>query len=232
MLATTSSRPARRPPPLWFVSDGELTVGPVRTELLQRGVRCQRIPEGCWVRELTWRTWRPLEQIREVRAVLRAQGESSRAPDEELELRFALASDAAEVLTFALHECCERTGASFGLVHRAWPGRSEPLTSVVRGLGMTVRLGRAVPAGDPAAQLARVGGLVMGPPGAGLVERAIAARFGAPPDLAGVALLPLGAGRDLLGVIELGRVGHSFRASDTETLARIGDAALAALARR
>ena len=60
----------------------------------------------------------------------------------------------------------------------------------------------------------------------------IAARFGAPPDLAGVAMLPIGAGRDLLGVIELGRIGHSFRASDTETLTCVGEATLAALARR
>ena len=76
MVLTHSEKVLRpsRPPPLWFVTNGEITVGPVRTDLLQRGVFHGRIPEDCFVRELTWRTWRRLDQIREVRAVQREPG--------------------------------------------------------------------------------------------------------------------------------------------------------------
>ncbi|MEI9953814.1 MAG: hypothetical protein WDO74_33770 [Pseudomonadota bacterium] len=37
------------PPPLWYVTNGELTVGPVVTGLLIRGVEAGRVPEFCQV---------------------------------------------------------------------------------------------------------------------------------------------------------------------------------------
>jgi len=239
VLVQQPEKGPRRPPPLWFVTNGETTVGPVRTDLLQRGIRHGRIPEDCRVRELTWRTWRRLDQVREVCAVLReltlAGGFRDReqiVAREELVQRLDRASDASEVLAFALGECCSRTGASFGLVHRSWTGRAEPITGVVRGLGMTARLGRGIAEDDESLALARVGGLVVGPPAGGRVERAIAQRLGAPIDLAGVAMVPLMAGPHLFGVIELGRVGHAFRQSDGRVLSEVADATMHALARK
>jgi hypothetical protein len=237
-ILVKSPRAPRRPPPLWFVTNGESTVGPVRTELLQRGVWFRRIPDDCLIRELTWRTWRPLEEIREVRAVHRAIEEGATsfldlATRAELELSEHLspASDAPEVLTLALHECCEQTRASFGMVHRAWSMHGAAITSAVRGIGMIARLGREVPEQDASMALAHVGGIVVAPPLAGSVERNIADRFGGPEDLGGVAMVPVSEGPHLLAVIELGRIGHPFRSSDVGVLERVARAAAAHIRR-
>lgn len=237
MVVTHSERAPRpsRPPPLWFVTNGELTVGPVRTELLQRGVFHGRIPEDCLVRELTWRTWRRLDQIREVRAVQRESGVGTlRAKTAvvgshaELLSQLCLAGDPAEVLTLSLHAAFDATNASFGLVHRAFGPSLGPVTTCVRGVAMIGRLGSTLYE-DAAVRLARVGGLIVGPPGAGEPERCVAARLGAPPDLGGVAMVPVSIGPSLMAIIELGRAGHAFRASDVNILEQIASAAALAL---
>lgn len=220
-----------RPPPLWFVTNGELTVGPVRTDLLVRGVFHGRIPEDCLVRELTWRTWRRLDQIREVRAVQRQLGSdrlvvkpASWQSHGALVRSFSLAGDAAEVLSLALHAAVNATDASFGQVHRAFLADHHAITTCVRGIGMTGRLGAPL-VEDAAVRLARLGGLIVGPPNAGEAERSVAARLGNPVDLAGVAMVPVVLGTHLMAILELGRVGHAFRASDVDALERIASAA-------
>jgi hypothetical protein len=227
-------RPSR-PPPLWFVTNGEITVGPVRTDLLQRGVFHGRIPEDCFVRELTWRTWRRLDQIREVRAVQREPGGGALrakktvvASHTALLSQLCLAADAAEVLTLSLHAAFEATNASFGLVHRAYGEGPAPITTCVRGVAMIGRLGAALH-DDAAVRLARLGGLIVAPPNAGEAERCVAARLGAPPDLGGVAMVPVSIGPSLMAIIELGRVGHAFRASDVIDLEQIAAAAALAI---
>lgn len=143
----TPSTPAK-PPPLWFVSNGDLTVGPVRTDLLVRGVRFGRVPDDVWVRELHWQAWRALWQIREVVALRRelAGEKTPRMPDvvgpndrplairsdklrtyldatrpiEALAPRnlLSLARDPAEVLHFGMHALAAATQSTFGMVHR------------------------------------------------------------------------------------------------------------------
>jgi hypothetical protein len=225
--------PKRRgPPPLWLVSNGEHTVGPVNTDLLKRGVWFERIPEDCMVRALTWREWRPLEQIREVRSVLSAReaGElfippPSKARAPEIAGRLSRAMDAAEVLSLALQECSAVTGASYGVIHRSFSAWGAPVTTCVRGIGMTSRLGRPLGENDPSIALARLGGVVVAPPDAGRVERAICERFGAPGDLGGVAMIPVARARVLYAVIELGQVGHAFRDGDPLALENVARAA-------
>lgn len=233
MVASLSKSPTlvRRPPPLWFVTNGEVTVGPVKTDLLQRGVFHGRIPDDCLVRELTWRTWRRLDQIREVRAVQRQLGSDGLVarpvPSQShgaLVTRFSQARDAAEVLSLALHACFDATGATFGLIHRALGHEERAVTTCVRGIGMTGRLGEAL-VEDQAVRLARLGGLLVAPPTAGEAERCVAARLGAPMDLGGVAMVPVSIGSSLMAIIELGRVGHAFRASDVLELEKIASAA-------
>jgi hypothetical protein len=238
MFAVTRHLEPHRPPPLWFVSNGETTVGPVRTDLLMRGVWFGRIPEDCWVRELTWRTWRSLDQIREVRAVLEAQANGdlimpsamARPSVPRLRKHFGKACAASEVLSLALGESCNVTGSAFGAVHRAWVKNGPPFTSCVRGLGMTSRLGEPVSREDPSLLLAITGGLVVAAPDSGNVERAIAKRFGHPSDLGGVAMIPITLGQHLIAVLELGRLRHAFRSSDVVQLESIGRAAALAIA--
>src|SRR5688572_14062299 len=75
MMQTAVSLAPRpsKPPPLWFVSNGDVVVGPVTTNLLLRGVAAEKVPSDCVVRERTWGGWRELASIREIAALRRAQ---------------------------------------------------------------------------------------------------------------------------------------------------------------
>src|SRR3954469_23844628 len=57
--------------PEWLVCNGGVTVGPVRTDLLLRGVIHGRVPSSAWVRQTGWQNWRELGRIREVSALSR-----------------------------------------------------------------------------------------------------------------------------------------------------------------
>ena len=56
------------PPPLWYVTNGELTVGPVVTGLLIRGVEFGRVPDYCHVSPFRG-DWRTLNSVREIAAL-------------------------------------------------------------------------------------------------------------------------------------------------------------------
>src|SRR6201992_3075590 len=65
-IPTSVFRP--KPPPLWYVTNGELTVGPVVTGLLIRGVEAGRVPEYCHVSPYHGE-WRTLNAVREIAAL-------------------------------------------------------------------------------------------------------------------------------------------------------------------
>ena len=220
--------PCAGPSPLqWLVSNGDLTVGPVRTDLLLRGVMHGRVPSACMVREVGWHTWRQLGQIREVcalkrvleRTVAEAQVVPSLGAGSQA---VAAATDAGEALLVALHVAASATSATVGLAHRLRAPLLLPVTSCVFERSLEA-LGQVLPWFDPAFSLARTGGLVLGAANAGAVERAIGARLtdGAP--LRGVAMLPITVGGTLCAMLELGRSDHPFRLSDA---AELGDFAL------
>src|SRR5690348_17342135 len=102
------------PTALWVVSNGEVTIGPVRTELLLRGIQHGRVPLDCQVRAAGSDEWRPLDALREV-AALNGQpgsvGDFQRAAAE-----IADARDEQEVLLLLLHGAAAATRATRGLV--------------------------------------------------------------------------------------------------------------------
>jgi hypothetical protein len=53
-------------PDRWFVTDGVNAVGPVRLDLLARGVATGRVPPDTFVRHDTWKVWRPLADFVDV----------------------------------------------------------------------------------------------------------------------------------------------------------------------
>src|SRR5262245_38452308 len=57
-----------RPPPLWYVTNGEIKVGPVVTDLLKRGVEHGRVPDYCKVAAYGG-NWRKLKSVREIAAL-------------------------------------------------------------------------------------------------------------------------------------------------------------------
>jgi hypothetical protein len=214
-------RPTKQPPPLWFVTNGEVTVGPVRTDLLVRGVTQQRIPNDCLVRELRWRSWRRLEQIRELAPIFTEP--VFVAPD-----WLRPATDSGEVLLFALHAAVMLTGASAGICYRARGSSGRPVVSYTHGASGHELLGMKPSDRDPSIALALAGHGTLGEPDAGAVEMAIFDRLGVAA-LAGVAMFPLTHGADLIAVFELARSDHPFRARDAEVFGAIANATLGRL---
>ena len=222
-MQLTSNLLASPSPPQWLVSNGSVTVGPVRTELLLRGVLHGRVPDGSWVRQTGWSSWREVGNIREVSALKRVLARSPAeqgAPVSLREGREALvhASDAGEALLIALHAAARATSATVGLAHRLREPLLLPTTSCAFE-AQSELLGEVLPWFDPAFALARAGGFALGRADSGAVERALAVRLGRGQRLHSVAMLPIEADGALCAMLELGRSDHPFRTGEAEELA-------------
>jgi hypothetical protein len=211
--------------PLWVVSNGEVTIGPVRTELLIRGIRHGRVPLDCRVREARSEEWRDLQQLREV-AALTGQagsvGDFQRASAEILAAR-----DEREVFASLLAGAVQATRATRGLVHVERAPVSLLVTSYALG-GCEGALGQVISAHDPAYAMAKHGQRLSGAPGEGTAERLVAERLGGG-ELSGVAMVPLTFGTGLAAMLELGREERGFRQDDADGLSRLATLAIARL---
>ena len=210
---------------LWVVSNGSVEIGPVRTELLVRGVAHGRVPPECQVREAGSDAWRPVEQVREVAGILGQSG--SVADFQRAASSFRDARDEREVLLMLLHGAVFATRATCGLVHRLRPPIDFLVASYAHG-GLESSLGQVVHAQDPAYKLARSGQRLIGAPGDGPAERLVAARLG-DERLAGVVMVPVTFGMELLAMLELGRDDRRFRTSDVDELSKLATLAIARL---
>ncbi len=220
----------------WYVSNGEAVVGPVDTDLLLRGITARRIPDDCMVIQEAWTSWRALGQIRELSRILprpswtEAKGAlAASGVPEDLVRR---ARDAGEALLFAMHAAVMATRATAGLVHRAREPFVGLVTSCAHGSGVDEQLGQVISRHDATMDWATKGMIVLaygasdGLRGRGTstdAERAIARRFSACGELAGVAMVPVFDGTRLLATVELARNDHPFRAEDAGVLRRIAD---------
>jgi GAF domain len=223
----------RTPPPLWFVTNGETIVGPVRTSLLLRGIRFGRVPDDCLVREMRWARWRHLGQIREIAALRRAQALSARLGDPllapppsgaALRRRLDDATDRGEALLFGLHAAVAVTDAEVGFVHRVTDPFGEFVTSAAHGDAALELLGARLAPGDWMLAAARAGRSVIGAADTTRVHRAAAARLGRAEPVRAVAMVPVRRGHDLVAFLELGRTDHAFRGADVTALADVARA--------
>lgn len=200
--------------PLWLVTNGDTTIGPVHTDLLVRGYLGGRIPLHCRVREVSWGSWRPLERIREIGSLSRRL-----APDtaplslQEATGRLPVTRDVGELLTAALALAALVLDANAGLVHRYRSPVGTPVTSAVFGVPAE-RLGEVLSASDPSYQAALRGKGLCGTPQQGLTERLVAERLQHDAPLSSVAMAPIIASGRLIALLELGRTDHVFRADD------------------
>ena len=237
-MQSMSDFSAPRPPAEWLVSNGGVTVGPVGTDLLLRGVMHGRVPSSSWVRQTCWQNWREVGKIREVSALKRVlERKFDEAPLESSTLResaeaLAQASDVGEVLLIALHAAGRATSATVGLAHRVRQPLLLPTTSCVFEAD-SERLGEVLPWHDPAFALARTGSvrLMSGTGSAGGVEQALSSRLSPRAPLQGVALLPILISGQLHAMLELGRSDHPFRVSDSAELSDFAGQVAAALGR-
>ena len=196
-----------RPNDLWLVTDGTTTVGPVRTELLLRGIAHGRVPDDCMVKQPTWSAWRALAKTREVARMSRPEREIPEAARSLL----VRPTDLGEGMLVALQVACSLTRAKVGLAHR----QRGPwfVTSSAYGPGASSELGQLIPSYDPAYELACAGRTVNGVRTGGAAARAILSRLDIRPG-GHVLMAPFLQGEQLLGMIELGRQDHPFRTSD------------------
>ncbi|HET9929321.1 MAG TPA: hypothetical protein VFQ35_01480 [Polyangiaceae bacterium] len=224
------SAPGFEPAPAWLVSNGDLTVGPVATHLLVRGYLDGRIPPDCLVQPEEGGAWRPLEAVREIRALLEPEASSSPfSLSPPVVVRWlSEARDVSEVMTCALHGACAFTQATIGALYRVRAPVDLPVLSAVLG-EPSIELGEILPRRDPALCLAREGEPTVLLPDSTLAARASALRLCPDRQPKGLAIVPIRAASDIAGMIELARFDHPFRGSEVRALVPLMAATIARL---
>ncbi|HEX3595286.1 MAG TPA: GAF domain-containing protein [Polyangiaceae bacterium] len=213
------------PPPVWYVTNGRLTVGPVLTGLLMRGVDEGQVPEHCRVSADRAR-WRKLDSVREIAARKRPASNAAEAAEalRELERPQERIRDEEELAHHLTHVAMRATRAESGMLHLR-SGRHF-FTRAVLGPLPDERLHEALPEADLLLRCARLGRPVLGPP-YGPAEDALALRFAeSAGGVGGAAMLPIYVGSTLAALLELSRPGHAFRRGDLQRAERITQRAL------
>lgn len=217
-LATYRPNARRTPPPLWLVTNGDVTVGPVNTELLVRGVRVGRIRESCYVRDSRTQAWRPVTEVREVRAALDATLTPQAVEVHGLETLLRLATEEEEAIHLALEVATRKTHAAAGIAHMFDDPTRPPVTRFAFGQ-TAARLDRELAVDDPVTLLARNRRLAVGDAASGRPFALTASRlWGTPAGARGVAMVPIFGRRGIAGMLELGKTDHPFRTADAVVL--------------
>ena len=218
-------RPA--PPPLWYVTNGELTVGPVVTGLLIKGVEFGRVPDYCQVSPYRGE-WRTLSSVREI-AALNSKA-SGKAPSADQLAEWARPveriKDEEELAHTVTWLSLVATGAESAMFHYRRRNTKALITRSVLGPISNERLGYALPEQDLVLKAARLGRPVSGPP-YGQTEDALAIRFaGSRGGVGAAAMIPLFVAGTLTAMLELSRPGHAFRRSDLQRAERLAQQAM------
>jgi hypothetical protein len=216
-----------QPPPLWYVTNGQRTVGPVFTGLLIRGVEQGQVPEYCRVTADCTR-WRSLDSVREIAARKRPAASAAEAAEafRELERPPERVRDEEELCHQVTRLAMLVTGAESGMFHLRNRAEHRLSTRAVLGPLPAGCLNDPLPEGDLLLRCARLGRPVMGPP-YGRAEDALALRFAeSAGGVGGAAMLPIFVGSSLAAMLELSRPGHAFRRSDLQRAERIAQRAL------
>lgn len=224
------------PPPLWYVTNGEVTVGPVVTDLLKRGVAHGAIPEDCRVRRSDG-TWQPLETVREVAALQKRPGSPPSFPSGvQAEHQHRVRSrDQDEVCFHVTRLAMLVTGAESAMFHIRERDTRTLRTRCVLGSVSTERLNTELAANDLVLRFACVGRPIFRSLDgfsedfgsiAGACEDALAERFHGAGEVGGAAMIPVFLGRSLRAMLEVSRPGHAFRREDLQRAERIAQRAL------
>lgn len=228
MLQTYSSPSRFKPqrPPLWYVGNGELTVGRVNTDRLTRGVEHGRVPSYCHVRAFTG-DWRKLEEVREIAAL---NGSVANGPTVEQLTEWTRflqrMRDDDELCHTAAWLCRVLTGAETAIFHYSGPQGSTLFTRSILGPVAHGHVGAPLCEFDLVLRSARRGLAIQGGP-SGVLENGLAKRLGANALVGGaLAMIPFFAEGQLRAMLELGRPGHAFRRSDLLGVERLVQRAL------
>ncbi|MCC6645097.1 MAG: DUF4339 domain-containing protein [Polyangiaceae bacterium] len=211
-------RPGPKAPAAWLVASGRLVVGPVSTSQLLRGVLYEKIPAGAYVAQPGWSDWRPLDEIREIRALEGAAGPARSMIDD--------ARDFGEACLFALDVAARTTRADAAVLYRDREPYVGFMASVTRGLPAELVLGACLSRRDPSMIYAQRGRTLVGAPRASIAHQVVAGRLGGD-RVRGVLMAPVVWDGRLLATLELGRHDREFRASDVGIVSEIAAALVA-----
>jgi hypothetical protein len=218
-----------QPPPLWYVTNGEHSVGPVVTGMLLRGVEAGRVPDYCHVRVVRG-DWRGVNYVREVAALNGRVSSLPAASGREAFMEFSILTGHIKDEDEFLHELAQlaltATSAENAMMHRLDRSTRAMVTRCVLGPMPKDRLGYPLAENDPVLVAARLGRPVFGPP-FGPTEDALARRFASSRGGAGaVAMIPIFIGGTMTVMLELSRPGHAFRRTDLQRAERVVERAL------
>ncbi len=229
----------------WYIARGAAVDGPLaRVEEVVAAIARDGTTAGSHVWRSAWSAWRPVESLREVQAIRRAErgrsrGASSAAHVLEDAARsrlrkaaalVATASDDLEALTLTLERMVSETRARAGLVHRTDGTLGRGLVRGVVGEGALGCLGAVVERDDEALRAARLGPRILDQPMSTKAGAAAAGRLGLE-GVRGVALVPVYSGGALFAVLEIAKHDHPFRRSDRVWLRALSRVAAAKVAR-
>jgi hypothetical protein len=217
----------------FFVTDGEVTIGPVDGELLARGIASGKVPFEALVWCAGWEQWccvrdyasahalLPTEEAAVASAKLARVSDLSplQMPATDIQAQtLSEARDLGHAASSFLSMCAAATGAECGWVH-VFSRSSGGAMVTLEGIGprSAFGLGRTIDASDQALRAAREGRTVLGEPIPGVVGSAVAARVLATGMAASSVLMtPVLCRGQLLCMVELGIASRpaGFRARD------------------
>lgn len=230
-ISSTDSVFRLRPPPLWYVTNGDHTVGPVNTTQLVRGVEFGRVPESCYVRAFRGH-WRYLHGVREISA-MKGHPAHEPSPDQLAQWcgSFERVRDEEELAHTVTSLSLAATGAESAMFHYRGRNRYALVTRAILGTVSNGRLGFPLSEFDLVLRSARQGIPVQGPP-YGPVEDELAKRFASSQwGVGAAAMIPFLVEGHLAAMIELSRPGHAFRRDDLQRAELIVKRALEARSR-
>lgn len=218
---------ARRAPDRWYVTTGNTAVGPVKLDLIARGVEAGKVPIQAFVRHEAWKVWRPLRELAEIvedepqrvstddiAAMARPSTSDDFLPGDAIEG----AGDRREALMLLMNAAVVRGAASAAVVHEV--DGDGVVVACAYGTRVFEVMGVRTSLLDPAVVAAASGATVVAEPAPGPAGRAIVARLSAivgPPPIEGAIMIPVLVRGRLSCMIELGRV-TPFRAAEIASL--------------
>lgn len=205
----------------FFVTDGEVTVGPVDGDLLTRGIQAGKVPLEAMVWCQGWDRWQSVDvYAREAGLIAHTEKAKQHAklarvsdlaalqlpPIDPQKQSLAEAASLNEAACMALSMAAAVSGAECGWVHvqsREAAGAMITLDGI--GPRSAFGIGRTIDPSDQALRVAREGRTVLSEPIPGVVGSAIAARIlatGLAPN--SVLMAPVVCAGTLVAMIELG----------------------------
>lgn len=212
MFTTPWMSPRVLPPPLWMVTNGDVTVGPVPTRIVCSGYAQGLVSPRFYVKDTKGTSWRPVKTLRELH-----QAPSSPRTKSTAEVLLGMSESVTDVLSLGLDVAMERTGCQDGLIHRFDAGRKR---------GVITRDERffdaKLPNSDVFGALAHARRIALAAPREDVDARVVSSRLVGDADaLLGVAMVPIVHRGHLTARFELGRVDHGFRSSDARALSEV-----------